>query len=100
MTIDFLLSALHFLLVFLLVAILAAQGALIRPGMALPGLRLAAKLDRGYGALATMLRIGHGARIRIPVTIAMPTEKRERRNHLHESARQRVDFAEARSSCK
>ena len=100
MTIDFLLSALHFLLVFLLVAILAAQGALIRPGMALPGLRLAAKLDRGYGALATMLRIGHGARIRIPMTIAMVIGERERLNHSQEGAGSRVDFAKPRSSCK
>ena len=50
MTIDFLLSALHFLLVFSLVAILAAQGAHLRRGMTSPNLRLAAKLDRGYGA--------------------------------------------------
>ncbi len=55
MTIDWLLSALHFLLVFILVAILAAQGALLRSGMTASGLRLAAKLDRGYGASAALL---------------------------------------------
>ena len=61
MTIDFLLSALHFLFVFSLVAILAAQGALLRPGMTSPNLRLAAKLDRGYGAGAVLLlAVGFG----------------------------------------
>lgn len=55
MTLDALLSALHFVLAFALVAILAAQAALLRPGMTLVALRLAASLDRGYGAGAMLL---------------------------------------------
>ena len=46
--IDFVLSAFHVLLVFTLVAILAAQNALIRPGITASSLRLAATLDRVY----------------------------------------------------
>jgi putative membrane protein len=53
--IDMLLSSLHFLLVFALVAILAAQSALIRPGIPASDLRLAAILDRAYGASAALL---------------------------------------------
>lgn len=52
---DLLLSAFHFLLVFSLVAILAAQNALIRPRLTVSSLRLAASLDRGYGASAVLL---------------------------------------------
>lgn len=55
MTLDALLSALHFVLAFGLVAILAAQTALLRPGMSSSSLRLAANLDRGYGAAALLL---------------------------------------------
>lgn len=55
MLIDGLLSGFHFLLVFTLVAILAAQSALIRPGITVSSLRLAASLDRGYGASAVLL---------------------------------------------
>ena len=53
--IDWILSSLHFLLVFALVAILAAQSVLIRPGIPVPSLHLAANLDRGYGASAVLL---------------------------------------------
>ena len=53
--IDLLLSAFHFLLVFTLVAILAAQSVLIRPGITASSLHLAANLDRGYGASALLL---------------------------------------------
>ncbi len=53
--IDLLLSAFHFLLVFTLVAILAAESALIRPGMTALSLRLAVSLDRGYGVSAVLL---------------------------------------------
>jgi len=53
--IDFVLSAFHFLLAFTLVAILAAQCALIRPGITASSLRLAATLDRAYGASAVLL---------------------------------------------
>lgn len=53
--IDWILSSLHFLLVFALVAILAAHNALIRPGITASSLRLAANLDRAYGASAVLL---------------------------------------------
>ena len=53
--IDLLLSTFHFLLVFTLVAILAAQSAVIRPGLSASSLRLAASLDRGYGVSAVLL---------------------------------------------
>jgi putative membrane protein len=56
---ELLLSALHFLLVFALVAILAAQAALVRPGLTSSSLLLAANLDRGYGMVA-MLLVGIG----------------------------------------
>jgi putative membrane protein len=59
MTLDAWLSALHFVLVFGVVAVLAAQAALVRPGMSVSGLRLAAQLDRGYGA-ASLLLLGAG----------------------------------------
>lgn len=52
---DLLLSAFHFLLVFSLVAILAAQSVFIRPGITASSLRLAATLDRVYGANAGLL---------------------------------------------
>ena len=47
--IDVSLSVFHFLLVFCLVAILAVQTALVRPGLTSSSLRLAADLDRAYG---------------------------------------------------
>ena len=59
MAIDWLLSASHFLLVFSLIAILTAQSVLLKCGMTSSGLRLAANLDRGYGASA-MLLLGVG----------------------------------------
>ncbi|MFO0698196.1 MAG: DUF2214 family protein [Nitrospira sp.] len=52
---DVLLSSFHFLLSFLLVAVLAAQYALIRPGMTASGLRPVAHLDRIYGISAVLL---------------------------------------------
>jgi putative membrane protein len=52
---DWLLSVSHFVLVFSLVAILAAQWGLLRAGMTASALRLAAALDRGYGASALLL---------------------------------------------
>ncbi|UVT17984.1 MAG: DUF2214 family protein [Nitrospira sp.] len=52
---DLLLSAFHFLLVFFLVAILAAQNALIRPGLSVSSLRLTTSLDRAYGSGAVLL---------------------------------------------
>lgn len=53
--IDLFLSVFHFLLIFALVAILAAQSILIRPGITVSSLRLAATLDRAYGASAVLL---------------------------------------------
>lgn len=53
--IDLLLSVFHFLLAFALVAILAAQSALMRAGITVSSLRLAANLDRAYGASAVLL---------------------------------------------
>lgn len=59
--IDLFLSAFHFLLVFTLVAILAVQTSLIRPGMTISSLRLAAYLDRAYGTSAILLlSVGFG----------------------------------------
>lgn len=52
---DLLLSVFHFLLAFSLVAILAAQSALVRTGITTTSLRLAANLDRAYGASAVLL---------------------------------------------
>lgn len=52
---DVLLSSFHFLLIFMLVAVLAAQYVLIRPGMTASSLRLAAHLDRIYGISAVLL---------------------------------------------
>lgn len=53
--IDLFLSVFHFLLIFALVAILAAQSILIRPGITVSSLPLAATLDRAYGASAVLL---------------------------------------------
>ncbi|MGE0644443.1 MAG: DUF2214 family protein [Nitrospira sp.] len=53
--IDWLLSTLHFLLAFTLVAMLAIQSALIKPGITTSGVRLAANVDRVYGASAVLL---------------------------------------------
>ena len=55
MRLDWLLSALHFVLVFSLVAILAEQWALLTPEMTPSRLRLAGTLDRGYGMSAALL---------------------------------------------
>jgi putative membrane protein len=52
---DLFLSVFHFLLVFTLVAILAVQSILIRPGITIPNLRLATNVDRAYGASAVLL---------------------------------------------
>ena len=52
---DLLLSAFHFLLIFTLIAILAMQSILIRPGMTVASLHLAAQLDRAYGVNAILL---------------------------------------------
>ena len=53
--IDLTLSTFHFLLIFMLVAILAMQSLLIRPGMTVANLHLASQLDRTYGISAILL---------------------------------------------
>jgi putative membrane protein len=53
--IDVVLSAFHFLLAFTLVAILAAQSALIRPGITASSLHLSANLDGVDDASAMLL---------------------------------------------
>jgi putative membrane protein len=63
MTLDFLLSALHFLLALALAAILAAQGALLRPGLSAQSLSAAANLDRLYGAAAGLLLVAGFGRV-------------------------------------
>ena len=63
MTLDLLLSALHFLLAFALVAVLAAQFALIRPMMTSSSLRTAAILDRVYGLCALLLIVAGFGRV-------------------------------------
>ena len=63
MTVDFLLSALHFLLAFALAAILAAQGVLLRPGLSAQSLSAAANLDRIYGATAGLLLVAGFGRV-------------------------------------
>jgi putative membrane protein len=55
--VDLLLAIAHHLLVFGLVAILAAELALLRPGIRGERLRLVGGIDMAYGALATLLII-------------------------------------------
>jgi putative membrane protein len=52
---DLILAVLHYLLVFVVVGILGAQAALVRPGMDAAQAVRAAVLDRGYGAAAGLL---------------------------------------------
>ena len=49
---DLLLAVAHHLLVFLLAAILAAEWALVRPGLSGPGLSLLGRIDGAYGGVA------------------------------------------------
>jgi putative membrane protein len=51
----YLLAIAHHLVVFSLVALLAAQTALMRPGLSLADLRLLALLDRAYGLVAALV---------------------------------------------
>lgn len=60
---DWLLSTLHFILVFALVAILTAQHVLIKSGMTASALRQAAWLDRVYGGVALLLLTAGGGRV-------------------------------------
>ena len=52
---DLWLAIAHHVLVFGLVAMLAAESTLIRPGMTAAEIRRAAGLDAGYGATATLI---------------------------------------------
>lgn len=52
---DFLLASLHHLLLVSLVAMLAMQATLVRPGLQGEALLRAAKLDQGYGMTAGLL---------------------------------------------
>jgi putative membrane protein len=54
---DLWLAIAHHVLVFGLVAMLAAESTLIRPGMTAAEIRRAAGLDAGYGATATLIII-------------------------------------------
>lgn len=51
----YLLAIAHHLVVFTLVALLAAETALIRPGLSAADLRLLAQLDRAYGLVAALV---------------------------------------------
>jgi putative membrane protein len=57
MTTDFLLAIAHHLLIFALVAVLAAQTVLVRPGLPGNALVRLGGLDRAYGILAGMILI-------------------------------------------
>ena len=67
MDIDLLLAIGHHLVVFLLVAIRAAEFALLRPGLAGARIRQLARIDAAYGGVATLviivgvLRVIYGA---------------------------------------
>ena len=55
MDIDLLLAIGHHLAVFLLVAILAAEFALLRPGLGGPRIGQLARIDAAYGGVATLV---------------------------------------------
>jgi putative membrane protein len=60
---DLMLAVLHYLLVFAVVGILAAQAVLVRQGMdAMQAVRVAL-LDRGYGAAAVLLLVAGFLRV-------------------------------------
>ncbi|MBO9707758.1 MAG: DUF2214 family protein [Caulobacter sp.] len=52
---DLILAILHHLLIFALVGLLAAELALVRPGVGSNGLKVLGGLDAGYGAVATLI---------------------------------------------
>ena len=62
MTLDLSLAIVHHLLVFVLVAILAGQIALVRPGLGADAVRRLTRLDAAYGALALAVLIAGFAR--------------------------------------
>ncbi len=58
---DLILAIAHHLLVFALVAVMAIEAALVRPGLSTGLLPRLAKIDAGYGALAmTIIAVGIG----------------------------------------
>ena len=57
MDIDLLLAISHHLMVFLLVAIFAAEFALLRPGLSDPRIGHLARVDAAYGGVATLVII-------------------------------------------
>jgi putative membrane protein len=57
MDIDLILAISHHLVVFLLVAIFAAEFALLRPGLAGPRIGQLARIDAVYGGVATLVII-------------------------------------------
>jgi putative membrane protein len=63
MDLDLILAATHHLAVFLLVAILAAEFALLRPGLSGAGIGQLARLDATYGALAALVLIAGVLRV-------------------------------------
>lgn len=62
MTLDLSLAVAHHLLVFALVAILAVQLALVRPGLGIGAVRRLTRLDAAYGALALGVLVAGFAR--------------------------------------
>ncbi|GLS29852.1 putative membrane protein [Mesorhizobium albiziae] len=57
MTTDLLLAIVHHLVFFALIAILAAETVLVRPGLAGDALRRVGRLDSAYGGLAGLMLI-------------------------------------------
>src|SRR5262245_22449012 len=57
MTTDFLLACAHHLLIFALVAVLAAETVLVRPGLTGNALVRLGGLDRAYGSLAGLILV-------------------------------------------
>jgi putative membrane protein len=63
MDLDLILAATHHLAVFLLVAILAAEFALLRPGLSGARIGQLARLDAAYGAVAALVLIAGVLRV-------------------------------------
>ena len=63
MTTDLILAILHHILVFGLAGVLAAEVALMRPGLTLAGLKRLAIVDAHYGAMAVAILVVGGLRV-------------------------------------
>ena len=63
MDIDLILAGAHHLAVFAVVGIIAAEFALLRPGLAGPQLRQLAAIDRAYGGVAMLVILAGVARV-------------------------------------